>query len=140
MIPIKILAVVLLTTHAGSAVFIFNVLRKQALLLRMPIDSYLKHFRIILFALSLAIFAGNIIPIFIDGATLFVNLGRTPSVRPISVLYAISNALTAFISAYLIHMLYRLAANEKEVTDYTQQSLEDELKVSKSKKTPNQAQ
>lgn len=133
MISIKILAIVLLAMHAGSAAYIFNVLRKQASLLRLPIDTYLKHFRIVLFALSLAIFLGNIIPIFIDGVTLFVDIGRTPSVRPISVLYAVSNALTALVSAYLIHMLYRLAANEKDITDYTQTTLEAELKTSKDK-------
>lgn len=133
MISIKTLALVLLAMHAGSAAYIFTVLKKQVTLLRLPIDSYLKHFRIILFVLSLAIFIGNIIPIVIDGLTLFIDLGRAASVRPIGIAYAISNAVTAFVSAYLIHMLYRLAADEKEVTDYTQHLSEINIETDKKK-------
>jgi len=133
MIPLKLLAFVLLVMHIASAVYIFTVLRKQARLLMLPIDTYLKHFRMALFALSAAIFVGNIIPIVIDVLTLLVPINRPVSVSFVSLAYALSNALTALVSAYLIHMLYRLAANEKQITDYTQHSLETELKTSQGK-------
>jgi len=100
-------------------VFIYGVIRKQWALMKLPVENEIRHFRWVLFLLSVAILIGNIIPIFVDTLTILFNnpTGRPPQVRPISVMYALSNALTALISAYLIHTLYKLAADTKDVTD-----------------------
>lgn len=119
-IPIELLALILLVLHLGSVVYIGGVLRKQWRLLKVPIYPEIKRFRRVLFTLSAIILIGNAIPIFVDLVTILTNnsLGRTPSVKPISFAYAMSNALTALVSAYLIHTLYKLAASTKEITDY----------------------
>ena len=83
--------------------------------MKLPIEPEIRHFRKVLFVLSVVIFVGNSIPIFIDGLTIFVgNPGRLSGVRLISVLYGLSNAAVAFFSAYLIHLLYKLADNPEE--------------------------
>lgn len=128
MISIKILAMLLLVFRIASDVFIFSVLRKQWALLKVKIDPELRNFRRVLFYLSLAVFLGNIIPIIIDGLTVvYGNMNRPQHVAPISILYALSNASTALISAFLIWLLYRLASNTHDITEYTEQHLRDEL-------------
>lgn len=107
---IKMLAFGLLLGRAVSLTFIILVLRRQWQLLKLPIEREIKTFRKILFILSCAILAGNIIPVIIDVLTLFVNTGRPPQVRAISIAYAYSNSLTAATSSLLIWFLYRLAA------------------------------
>ena len=126
MLSIKILAVCLLSLHAISSIYIYGVLRKQVALLKAPITPALKHFRYVLLSLSVVIFIGNIVPIVIDGLTLFVNTGRPANLRIVSILYAFSNALTALVSAYLIHTLYRLAANEHDISEFSDSQLTDE--------------
>lgn len=118
MIPIEIIALILLLMRIGSGVFILIVMKKQWELLKVPIEPHLMRFRMVLFALSLAIFIGNIIPVIIDAATLFFDTTRPPFLSVTSVSYAMSNAITALLSAYFIHTLYRIAAKddrEKEV-------------------------
>jgi hypothetical protein len=115
MLSIHILAAILLAAHLGSGFYIGNVLRKQFQLLRLPIDAQLKSFRLVLLLLSITIFVGNFIPILVDAPTaLGQTLGRPEHVKIISILYAVSNALTQLISAYMIHTLYRLAAADPE--------------------------
>lgn len=116
--PIKELAILLLIGHIGSVFFISFVLKRQWGLLKYPINKNLKHFRLTLFFLALAILIGNFIPIVIDALTLFVNLGRPSHIKPISIAYSLSIAIVEFISAYLIWTLYRLAADTKDITDY----------------------
>lgn len=114
---IETLAMILATAHIGSAIFIGRVIQKQYRLVRLPLQGNytsqtikdVKHFRLVLLALSLVIFFGNIIPVAIDVITLATDnsLGRNPSVRPISIMYAVSNALTALVSAFLVWIIYR---------------------------------
>lgn len=125
MLSIKILASILLVGHLASTGFIVSVLRRQWQLLSLPIDKTLRQFRHTLLYLSLGIFIGNLIPIAIDGLTLFVNTGRPSHVKLISILYALSVAAVQFISAYLIWTLYRLAANPQEMTDYSEKALDE---------------
>lgn len=124
MLSIKELAIMLFIGHIGSVVFILSVIRRQLALLRLPIDATMKNFRHVLLVLSMAIFVGNIIPIAIDGLTLFVSTGRPAHVRLASIAYAVSNAVIELLSAFLIWKLYQLAADTKEMTDYTQHALE----------------
>lgn len=119
-ISIETLALILMIAHSASAVFMTRVLYRQWGLFKIKYDDLdieksithdIKRFRLTLFVLSCIVFAGNIIPIVIDGITLFGDnsLHRNPTVPLISLLYAVSNALTALISAYLIYTLYRIA-------------------------------
>lgn len=136
MVSLQIIAAFLLLARAGSDIFIGIVLKKQWRLLRSPIknshrfpESYvrkLRRFRIVLFSLSVVIFFSNIVPIVIDLiSVLGYSQGRPGSLRLISVLYAFSNALGSLFSAYLINTLYRLAAQEDDITEYTTQHIND---------------
>lgn len=109
---IKTLATILIIFHLASAGFIGNVLHKQWGLFKTCIPRKLRNFRRLLFALSLVIFAGNLVPILVDGITIFGGVvGRTQHPKPISVAYALSNAATQMICAGLIWLLYKMAEN-----------------------------
>lgn len=121
-INIATLAWILIVCHSGSVIFMSFVLRRQYKLFSFDVtynDSRfeevdihrIKRFRLGLFALSCVVLAGGIIPIAIDAVTIFGanSVNRPAHVHTISILYAISNALTALISAYLISTLYRIA-------------------------------
>jgi hypothetical protein len=122
-ISIQTLAWILAIMHAGSAIFMAFVIRRQFKLFSYNVtydDSRfeekdihrIKRFRLGLFLLSCVVLLGNVVPIAIDALTIFGSsaaTGRPTHVHTISILYAISNALTALISAYLISTLYRIA-------------------------------
>ena len=103
------------------------VIRKQWALFKLPIDHSILRFRRTLFFLTLAIFIGNIIPAVIDLLTLFDLTTRPLTVQLPSVLYSFDNSITALLSSYLIWRLYRLAADERAITDFTEKSLTDKL-------------
>lgn len=121
-INIATLAWILIALHSGSVIFMAFVLRRQFKLFRYDVtynDSRfeavdihrIKRFRMGLFLLSCVVLLGNVIPIAIDLVTIFAthSVNRPSQVHTISILYAVSNALTALISAYLISTLYRIA-------------------------------
>lgn len=121
-VDIVTVASVLLVAHIASSIFVSIVLLRQYRLLRLPIKNIgsfseeqrreITNFRIVLFTISIIILIGNFVPILIDAVTILSNntlTTRTPVVRPISLVYAISNAATLFVSAYLIWRLYKLA-------------------------------
>jgi hypothetical protein len=137
-ISIQTLAIILIFAHIGSDSFMAVVLKRQYRLFSRAITNddnlyrdddikKIKNFRFRLFLLSSVIFAGNTIPIIIDGITIFGHnsLHRNPHVPLISLAYAVSNAVTALVSAYLISTLYHIAQSandpdeliEKNVTD-----------------------
>lgn len=123
MISIQVIAFILLIARIVSVSFIVSVLFTQGRQLGREIDFSLTpnlskfqkknvyRIRRILFALSIIILLGNLVPIAIDWITLVTDnsIGRTPNVKPISVAYAFSNALTAMFSAIMIWALYKLA-------------------------------
>lgn len=123
MLSIKELAIALLFGHVASMVFISFVIKRQIGLFKMPTVVKLKRFRRVLFYISLGIFAGNLVPITIDTLTLFVDLGRPGHLRAVSIAYAMSNAITQFLSAYLVWKLYQLAADTQDITDYETRQL-----------------
>lgn len=124
MLSIQVLATILLFARVGSQYYIYKVLKQQHALLKaplnpvlMPISKTLIRFRRVLFGLSIVIFLGNIVPMIIDIISMLgIDQGRPANVRPISLAYAFSNALVAFVSSYLIHTLYRLAAADSDIT------------------------
>lgn len=136
MISLQIIAAFLLLARVGSDIYIGIVLKKQWRLLRSPIKNAaqypltymkkLRRFRMVLFTLSIVIFFSNVVPIVIDLITVIgIDQGRPNALRTISIMYATSNALGAFFSAYLINTLYRLAAQEDDITEYTTQHIND---------------
>lgn len=121
MVDIETIALLLLIGRLISVTFILLVLHRQYRLFGTQIDFELVpnltkyqrrnvyRIRRILFALSVIIFLGNLIPIAIDALTLFVETGRPAILRPVSVMYAFSNSLTAMFSAIMIWTLYKIA-------------------------------
>lgn len=128
----------LLAISAVSMYFIIGVLVKQLRLLKAPFeqaDRYdeatrkiLVHFRYVLFIISLTIIIMGLIPVTINIITLFFDTGRTVTVKPISVVYSFTVHFQALMLSYLVSRLYRLASNQKDMTDFTQHHLEEELK------------
>lgn len=121
-INISTLAWILIVCHSGSVIFMTFVLRRQYTLFSHDITyddarfeqkdiGRIKRFRLGLFLLSCVVLLGNVVPIAIDAITILGDnsVGRPTHVHTISILYAVSNALTALISAYLISTLYRIA-------------------------------
>lgn len=138
-ISIETLALILMIAHSASAVFMARVLLRQWGLFKIRYDDLgieqnlirdIKGFRITLFVLSCIVFAGNIIPIVIDGITLFGgnSLHRNPTVPLISLMYAVSNALTALISAYLIYTLYRIAKGSDDPNELIEKDIANSKK------------
>lgn len=108
---IQTYALILLIIRLASDAFILAVLYKQIRLFRYEVEAGLRLYRKALFILSLIIFFGNFVPIAIDLLTVTSELSRAVEVVPtISLWYAFSNAITAFLSAFTIWLLYRMAA------------------------------
>lgn len=138
MISIQAYVLILLVISAISMYFIGGVVLKQIRLLKAPFeqaDQYdeatrklLIRFRHVLFIISLTIIIMGLIPIAINILTLLVDTGRPKVVKPISLVYSLGVHLQGLLLSYLVSRLYRLASNEKEMTDFTQHHLEEELK------------
>lgn len=111
---IQTLVVLLLLGRSISIMFILSVLNIQWRLLKRPIEPYIENFRKILFGLSLAILISNMIPVIIDIATLFTDIGRPAVVSFAGVIYSLSNSLTAAISSLLVWYLYYVATKENK--------------------------
>lgn len=118
-ITIQQLAVLLLVGHFGSVGFMVLVIKRQLRLMKLHIASEIISFRKTLLRISLIIMAGNIVPIIIDGLTLFINTGRPAHVKPVSIAYALSMAITELFSAYLVWVLYRSAEGPKKTPGAT---------------------
>lgn len=135
--------IMLLGISAVSMYFIGGVLIKQIRLLKAPFEQaeqydeatrkVLVRFRYVLFIISLTIILMGLIPIGINILTLFVETGRPTTVKPISLVYSLGVHLQGLLLSYLVSRLYRLASNEKEMTDFTQHHLESELKDERNK-------
>jgi len=143
MITIETYVLMLLAISAVSMYFIVGVLIKQVRLLKTPFegaDQYdeqtrkiLVRFRYVLFIISLTIIVMGLIPVAINVLTLLVDTGRLKTVSPISLVYSLGVHLQGLLLSYLVSRLYRLASSEKDMTDFTQHHLEQELKNEKSK-------
>lgn len=115
---IEQLAAILLLLHFVSGIFIALVIKRQWGLFKQTIDNTLLNYRKVLFVLSIVIFVGNLNPIFIDAVTILGSGGGRPeNVKAISISYAVSNAVVALISAVLIFILYKMAADATKDKD-----------------------
>lgn len=143
MISLELYVCILLGISALSMYFILGVLIKQIRLLRAPFvaaDQYdeatrkiLYRFRRVLFVISLTIIIMGLIPIGINILSLLINTGRPRVVSTISLVYSLGVHVQGLLLSYLVSRLYRLASNEKDMTDFTQHHLEKELQDEKSK-------
>lgn len=112
---IKVYAAILLIVRIASMILMGAVLKRQLQLFKMPIDKEIKHYRIILFLLALAIFAGNIIPATIDFLTTVDGLTRSAkTINGVGLVYSMAWAVTSLLSAVLIWWLYRMSHNVDE--------------------------
>lgn len=108
---IRTIAIFLLVLRLISVVFMVLVIYKQLRLVRLPSTRYIRLTRVALLVLSIAIFLGNMIPIYVDWATAFAHLPRsTDKVNSIGVIYALDNAFTAVMSSAALWAVYKLAA------------------------------
>lgn len=115
---IQTLASILVTLHIVSGIFIGMVLKRQWGLFKHAIEDGLSAYRKVFFTLSLIIFLGNLNPIVIDVKTILTGPGGRPAhVSAISISYAVSNALVAVISSFLVYMLYRMASDWADKLD-----------------------
>lgn len=135
MIDISILAWFLLALRIASDIIIGWVISLQLRFIRNKVPKYLRSMRIVLLLLSMGIFVGNAIPIVVDVITIFTDnsIGRSQSLGLYSVLYATSNALTAFISAFMVGLLYWLAGRPSDggIFEDTQHSREVKSAITK---------
>lgn len=141
MIDLTTYVLVLLAISAVSMYLISGVLIKQIRLLRAPFheaDQYdeatrkiLIRFRYVLFIISLTIIVMGLVPVAINILTLLIDTGRPATVKPVSFIYSFTVHFQGLMLSYLVSRLYRLAANEKEITDYTQQQLQEEIQRQK---------
>lgn len=107
---IRLYAGILLVARIASLILMGLVLRRQLQLFKLPIDKEIRRYRVILFLLALAIFAGNIVPSVIDLLTITETLTRsTKTVNGVSLLYTLAWVMTSFLSAILIFWLYRMS-------------------------------
>lgn len=142
MTSIEIYVLILLAMSAVSMYFIVGVLIKQLRLLKAPFEEaekydeatqkVLKRFRTILFVISLTIIVMGLIPVGINLLTLFIDTGRPQEVRITSFIYSMGVHIQALLLSYLVSRLYKLASSEKDMTDFTQHHLEEELKSEQS--------
>lgn len=119
---VKILAGLLLTGRLITLWYLSKVLKIQVSLLRMPLDDpAVWDFRRTLHYMTIVVALGNVVPIIIDVVTII-----GPS-RPfwLGVMYAVSNVITAIFAAVLIHKMYRLAGQTKEVNDLERKFIEE---------------
>lgn len=101
---------ILLAISAFAMSFIIRVIMKQLQLYKSPIsDPDVRHFRNILFAISLVIIICGIVPIAINVVALFVPTGRPPVVSLVSFVYSLGVHLQTLLLSYLLWRIYRLA-------------------------------
>lgn len=138
MITLDIYVSLLLAISGVAMYFIIGVLVKQLRLLKVPFRGYddstqrvLKHFRNVLFIISLTIIFMGAIPIVFNILALFIDTGRPRLVALPSLIYSLSVHIQGLLLSYLVSRLYRLADNEQDITDYTKHTLEEEAVANK---------
>lgn len=109
---------ILLVISAVAMSFIVRVLAQQLRLYKYSIqDKNVRHFRNMLFAISVTIIVMGSVPIAINLLTLFVETGRPEKIRLVSLVYSLGVHLQTLLLSYLLWRIYRLANgdfNDKE--------------------------
>jgi hypothetical protein len=113
MIDLQSYIIVLLLIAAVGMTYIFRVIKEQRRLFKYTIeDKDVRHFRVVLFAISITIVLCGLIPIAINLFTLFINsAGRPTHVSFLSLVYSLSVHIQSLLLSYLLWQIYRLAKN-----------------------------
>jgi Trk-type K+ transport system membrane component len=113
MIELQTYIILLLIIAAVGMGYIFRVLWQQIRLFRKKInDVELRHFRYILFAISLVIIIMGLIPITINLINLFVETNRPQTVSSTSLVYSLSVHIQSLLLSYLLWRIYRNAGDD----------------------------
>jgi hypothetical protein len=103
---------ILLTIAAIGLYFVIRVIVKQVQLFKQPIsDPNVRHFRRVLFAISVAIVITALIPIGINIVSLFFDTGRVSKVPPVSFIYSLNVHLGSLLLSYLLWRIYKIASD-----------------------------
>lgn len=103
---------ILLAIAGFGLYFVVRVIVKQLQLFRNPIlDPDVRHFRRVLFAISIAIVITALIPITINLVSLFVDTGRVGKVPPVSFIYSLNVHLGSLLLSYLLWRIYKIASD-----------------------------
>lgn len=107
----EIVAATLLVLRIVGVVYLIRVFRIQVGLLRKPISEEVWDFRRKLHYITIALLLGNLIPIFLDALVVLQAIGIGQHIRttPVLLIYASSNAITAFLFALLLSKIYAMA-------------------------------
>lgn len=112
------LAALLLVGRLISDFFITLVLLKQWRLRKTKTHPKLMAIRKVLSLLAIAVFIGNLYPLYLDLYTLFDPAVRTAqTINLKGVLYSLDNNLTFMFASILIYTLYRLADTVIEIAE-----------------------
>lgn len=112
MIDLRTYVIILLLIAGVGMYYIFRVIREQRRLFKYKIkDKQIRHFRYVLFAISMVIVIMGLIPIAINLLTLFGGVnGRPHQVSAISLVYSLGVHIQSLLLSYLLWQLYKLAA------------------------------
>lgn len=103
---------ILLAIAGVGLYFVVRVIIRQIKLFRSPIsDPNVRHFRRVLFAISVAIVVTALIPISINLISLFVDTGRVSKVSPVSFIYSLNVHLGSLLLSYLLWRIYKIASD-----------------------------
>lgn len=113
MIDLKTYVIMLLLIAAVGMFYIFRVIREQRRLFKFQVtDRDVRHFRYVLFAISLVIVVMGSIPIAINLLTLFGGVtGRPHTVSAVSLVYSLGVHIQSTLLSYLLWQIYKLAKN-----------------------------
>lgn len=104
--------IILLAISGLALSFVIRVILKQIMLFKAPVtDPDVRHFRKVLFAISVAIIVTAIIPISINLASLFFETGRVDKVSPVSFIYSLNVHLGSLLLSYLLWQIYKIAGD-----------------------------
>jgi len=112
-IDLQTYIILLLIIAAFGMAYIFRVLYQQMRLFRKHIsDPELRHFRYLLFAISLVIIIMGLIPITINFISLFVETNQPATVSSTSLVYSLSVHIQSLLLSYLLWRIYRNAGDD----------------------------
>lgn len=116
MIDLRTYVIILLIISGVGMFYILKVLREQRRLFKYRIENKtIRHFRYVLFYISLVIVIMGLIPIAINLYALLVSSeGRPHEVSAISLVYSLGVHIQSLLLSYLLWQLYRLAAGASD--------------------------
>lgn len=106
--PVTLYALMLLVFRTASIALIVDVIRKQIILRKRPVDNpRVAWLRQAMYTMALFALAMNIIPVIIDILTIFDYTTRPAVIQPVSVVYMLNSSVGTLILTALIWRMYR---------------------------------